>query len=273
MFWLGSQKSSWLCIRRIGLYAAPVAVTAKAEARDFVERTTVTLTPSLPGAEVRYTLDGSEVSADSTLYEGPFAVEASCTVRARGFASGTPGLKEATLELVSWSGEALLQPDGAPGTVEPGLHASIYQDGWQTLDQMAGRTPSSIAEIADLDVAITPVQDHVAVAFEGWLRVPAAGIWTLHLTSDDGSRLHLGFASEQVGEDARQVARVRRLVIDNDGLHGAITRSRALGLEAGLHALRVEWFNATGGRELRLEWEGPDTPRQPVPASAFVRSH
>ena len=66
---------------------------------------------------------------------------------------------------------------------------------------------------------------------------------------------------------------MRRLVIDNDGLHGAITRSRALGLEAGLHALRVEWFNATGGRELRLEWEGPDTPRQPVPASAFVRSH
>ena len=261
-----------LCIRRIGLYAAPVAVTAEAEARDFVERTTVTLTPSLPGAEVRYTLDGSEVSADSTLYEGPFAVEASCTVRARGFASGTPGLKEATLELVSWSGEALLQPDGAPGTVEPGLHAAIYQDGWQTLDQMAGRTPSSTAEIADLDVAITPVLDHVAVAFEGWLRVPAAGIWTLHLTSDDGSRLHLGFTSEQVGEDVRQVARVRKRVIDNDGLHGAITRSQALGLEAGLHALRVEWFNATGGRELRLEWEGPDTPRQPVPASAFSRS-
>jgi hypothetical protein len=96
-------------------------------------------------------------------------------------------------------------------------------------------------------------------------------VWTLHLTSDDGARLYLGSAEGQVGDDPRQVARVRRLAIDNDGLHGAVTASRALGLEAGLHELRVEWFNATGGRELRLEWEGPGVPRQPVPASALLR--
>ena len=260
-----------LCIRRIGLYAAPVAVSAEATARDFVGSSTVTLTPSLPGAEVRYTLDGTEVTLDSALYEGPFTVDRTCTVRARGFAAGTPGLKEARLELVSWAGEALLQGEAARGDEVPGLLAAVYREGWQTLDQMPGRSPESTAAVADLDLGVTPVQDHVAVAFTGWLRVPADGIWTLHLTSDDGSRLYLGATTEQVGEDPRQVARVRRLVIDNDGLHGAVTQTRALGLTAGLHELRLEWFNATGGRELTLEWEGPGVARQPVPASAFVR--
>ncbi len=260
-----------LCIRRIGLYAAPVAVTAEATARDFVESTTVTLVPSLPGAEVRYSLDGTEVTAASALYEGPLTIEASCTLRARGFAGGVAGLKEARLELVSWAGEALLEARAEVDGATPGLSAAVFEGGWQTLDQMPGREPSLVTGVTGLDVSITPVQDHVAVAFEGWLRVPAAGVWTLHLTSDDGSRLYLGSAEGQVGDDPRQVARVRRLAIDNDGLHGAVTASRALGLEVGLHELRVEWFNATGGRELRLEWEGPGVPRQPVPASALLR--
>jgi len=56
----------------------------------------------------------------------------------------------------------------------------------------------------------------------------------LELTSDDGSRLWLG------GD----------LVIDHDGLHGTTAKSGTAALAEGLHRLRIEWFNKTGGATL-----------------------
>lgn len=49
---------------------------------------TVTLTPPVPGAEIRYTLDGSEPDAGATFYTGPFVVGADTVVRARASADG-----------------------------------------------------------------------------------------------------------------------------------------------------------------------------------------
>lgn len=46
------------------------------------ETETVTITSEIEGASIYYTLDGEEPTAESTLYEGPFTVEKSCTVKA-----------------------------------------------------------------------------------------------------------------------------------------------------------------------------------------------
>lgn len=43
---------------------------------------TVTITSEIEGAEIRYTLDGTDPTAESTLYTAPFTVEKSCTVKA-----------------------------------------------------------------------------------------------------------------------------------------------------------------------------------------------
>lgn len=48
----------------------------------------VTLSDSTAGATIRYTLDGSEPTAAATLYSGAFTLNASATVKARGFAEG-----------------------------------------------------------------------------------------------------------------------------------------------------------------------------------------
>lgn len=50
--------------------------------------TTVSLSVSTTGAEIRYTTDGSEPTATSTLYSAAFSVPAGTTVKARGFKSG-----------------------------------------------------------------------------------------------------------------------------------------------------------------------------------------
>ncbi len=73
------------------------------------------------------------------------------------------------------------------------------------------------------------------------ITVPTAGEYTFRLRSDDGSELLI--------DDS--------LVIDHDGLHGAEDMDGTVTLTAGVHALRVNFFEAGGGQELRLSWRPP----------------
>lgn len=90
--------------------------------------------------------------------------------------------------------------------------------------------------------------DRVGAVYTGWLIVPQSAFWTLSTTSDDGSRLWL--------DD--------ELVVDNDGIHGMVMRSATLPLEAGMHAIRVEFFENDGGAGLLLRWSGPGVSTQPI---------
>ncbi|HZW09748.1 MAG TPA: M12 family metallo-peptidase [Phycisphaerales bacterium] len=92
--------------------------------------------------------------------------------------------------------------------------------------------------------------NNVGAVFQGLIDVPETGYYTLFIESDDGSRL-------LVGED---------VLIDHDGLHGMTERSGGIGLAAGWHRLRVEFFDNTGAQGLIVRVEGPGLPKQVVPA-------
>jgi hypothetical protein len=86
------------------------------------------------------------------------------------------------------------------------------------------------------------------------LNVTAAGSYAFRLTSDDGSRL--------VIDDTT--------VISHDGLHGATPKEGAITLTTGYHAVRVDFFEATGGQQLTLEWRPPGASAYAVvPSSAL----
>lgn len=73
------------------------------------------------------------------------------------------------------------------------------------------------------------------------LTVPEDGTYEFRLRSDDGSELFIG----------------NELVIDHDGLHGAEDKDGSIELTEGVHPLRVNFFEAGGGQELRLSWRPP----------------
>lgn|GEM_PF-2527666 len=54
----------------------------------FTTPQSVTLATTTPGAQIRYTLDGSDPTTSSTLYSTAFTVSASATVKAKAFATG-----------------------------------------------------------------------------------------------------------------------------------------------------------------------------------------
>ncbi len=61
------------------------------------------------------------------------------------------------------------------------------------------------------------------------------------------------------------------LVVDNDGLHPPVEKAGSAVLEAGPNPIRAVWFNSGGGGVLNVSYQGPGTPRQPIPAAALLR--
>ena len=91
-------------------------------------------------------------------------------------------------------------------------------------------------------VSETPSSDYSWI-FYGSLYVEFAGTYSLCTTSDDGSRLLLN------GE----------LLVENNGLHGAVRACGNAHLRAGSHSVTVEGFQHGGGIYQSITYAGPDT--------------
>ena len=108
--------------------------------------------------------------------------------------------------------------------------------------------PSTNGEFAD-----TGRNDDFGVVWTGWLDIPTSGNWTLGTESDDGSRLFIG----------------DEVVVDNDGLHGMQSRSGTIGLDAGRHAIRIEFFERGGGAGCIVKTGGPGVTFGVIPDSMW----
>jgi len=81
-----------------------------------------------------------------------------------------------------------------------------------------------------------------ALEFEGFIKIEKENNYVFRLVSDDGSRLYI--------DD--------RLVIDNDGFHGAEAKDGELPLKEGLHPFKVQFFQGGGGKNVQLLWNSFD---------------
>lgn len=160
----------------------------------------------------------------------------------------------ATAYIETASPRAADNPTGAT----PGLVAKYYElvaptvlPDFSLIPSYASEVVASINYPSTGDVyAGSGRADDVGATYAGWIDIPATGFWSLSVASDDGSKLYLG------GE----------LIANNDGLHGMTTVTGTRALAAGLHELRVEFFEAGGGAGLTLAWSGPGTSSAIVPA-------
>ncbi|KAJ9468426.1 Cytochrome c peroxidase [Diplonema papillatum] len=126
-----------------------------------------------------------------------------------------------------------------------GLTTYVYTTGEavNTFPNYAALTPvatfrSPVVNYGSADWEAMGFVDNFASRHVGSLVVTDAGDYTLHISSDDGSRLYLD----------------GRLVIDNGGQHGLATESITLRLQARPHALVLEYFEAGGEASTILEW-------------------
>jgi hypothetical protein len=194
--------------------------------------------------QIRYTLDGSEPSADSTLYTQPFTIKETTTVKARCFWSdGT----------VSLTTERKFEKTAPVQSVETeiqgqGLEFACYEGRWEVLPDFASLTAVQTGVAKTISTACVDNEEYFALTFTGYLKVPATGVYRFSTRSDDGSKLYVA----------------GREVVDNDGLHGLIEAPGQIALEAGWHPIEVRYFQGGGAADLEVYWQGPELKRTQI---------
>jgi len=98
-------------------------------------------------------------------------------------------------------------------------------------------------------------KEEYAVRFTASLIVPEDGEYTFYSTSDDGSRVIVA----------------ARMVVNNDGDHAATEKSGKIKLTKGEHLITVTYMQRGADEALKVEWSGPNLPRQEIGHDALLR--
>ena len=129
------------------------------------------------------------------------------------------------------------------------LRYRLYKGRWKLLPDFDTLPPDREGAIEKgvIDLSDLKQQTNFGACFTGVLETKTAGSHTFFLNSDDGSRVLIG----------------GKMVVEYDGQHGpAKEQQGSINLTAGRHLLRVEYFQGTGGKALRLAYAGPDKQRR-----------
>ena len=193
----------------------------------FIDETTVELTCPLPGTEIRYTTDGSMPTKESALYNGALDVTETTDFAFRTFRpDGSPSDVARTKYVKAPYAEAVT----APAALQPGLKA-VWHDFRGNLCADIDAAPVKGEYVVESVSIPKEVKGNIGLVMTGYLEVPADGIYTFALLSDDGSTLTLD------GE----------LLGDNDGAHSSVEIIVQKALKAGLHPIEVRYFDCNGG--------------------------
>jgi hypothetical protein len=214
----------------------------------FIDTQKVGLAGSGRQGTIHYTLDGSDPTGSSPLYKDSLLLTKTTMVKAREFF--TTGVASATT--IAGFHLAVPSPAISDRGVKPGLKADYYEGEWKMMPDFK-KVPvkkSIVVSSPDLE-QLQARKDFYAARFSGFIRIPATGVYTFFINSDDGSQFYL---------DGEQL-------VDNDGCHGDLEKSGSKALAAGLHRVGINYFQNGSGQTLEVYMKGSAIKKQIIPAS------
>ncbi|MEM6640466.1 MAG: galactose oxidase-like domain-containing protein [Pseudomonadota bacterium] len=127
---------------------------------------------------------------------------------------------------------------------------SQFQGTWNAMPDFNALTPVRDGFTDQIDIGVSTASDNFGLLFARTIEVPVSGDYFFQTTSDDGSRVYIGQA----------------LVVDNDGIHAPRTVTSRIFLAAGIHFLRVEFFERGGGEVLDVKYRFDGGVYAPIPS-------
>lgn len=240
----------------------------------FIDTLDVTITSDRQNVELHYTTDGNCPTPASPVVQGPLKLSETTMISARAFRDDLPvssTVQRTFIKVAPRPAEPAERIAGAaPGLVceyfegewdrlpdfdklEPVRSASVTNFGFFIDSAASSVAPEHSPTSVDFDFAAAIRPEYIALRYRGFVSVPCDGIYTFETRSDDGSRLYIG----------------DQCVVNNDGLHGAVTQSGLVALSAGAHPLTLTYFNKTGPRALEVWYAGPELDRQELSSAAL----
>jgi alpha-N-arabinofuranosidase len=159
-----------------------------------------------------------------------------------------PPMAVAVLEL---EGKHELPPALEVKNPKPGVECKYFEGQWEQLPNFGTLSPKRTEVVKQFVIPESNSGENFGTQYEGYIKLPADGLYTFSASSDDGTDLSV--------DD--------NLVVDNDGRHAPEEQSGTVLLKAGFHRIKVDFFQAGGGKVLEVRIEGPGVPRQIIPPS------
>ena len=216
----------------------------------FLDSRTVTISGTEPGAKIYYTLDGTEVTDKSPLYNAPIIITKPSVLKVRSYVDGLSPSWPVSIEFKQI---AMLDAVNT-SRLKPGVKY-LYREG----SLVKSAREQSEAPVVNTGVLSTFNVDEIkdqrefGYNFDGFIQVPETGVYTFWLEANDGAILYLN----------------DKQIIDNDGGHRAQVLDSKIGLKKGWHPIKVDYCQNGLAKSLVLEWSGPGFERQQVPAGVL----
>lgn len=215
---------------------SPVYYTIEGGRMDlFLDKLDMTLGTLTEGAEIHYTVDGSEPTMESPLYTGTFTLDETATIRAKAFKDGNE-----SIELKALARKCHYMPALDVKCTENGVNYKYYTGDFKCTDdilKLGTFVKEGTLEKPSLDPA--EQEDYYGFIYTGYLNVPSTDVWKFGLLCDDGGVLQID------GADA----------VDNDGTHSATMMRGFIPLEAGIHSFTLKYLESYEDQVLKAVWE------------------
>jgi alpha-L-fucosidase len=228
---------------------SPPSINAKFDI--FIDALDVSLGSDRENIAVRYTLDGSVPTASSPRVAGPVTLKATTTVTARCFRDDKPVSGPVSATFTKVKSTPAVKVDGAV----QGIEYSYFEGDWSTMPDFAKLKPVKHGTVTEIDLSPRSVPEYFGLVYTGYVSIPQDGVYSFTIASDDGSRLFLD----------------NKLLVDNDGLHGMVEKSGVAALASGLHPISVQYFQKSGGRDIKVSVEGPKGEKMTLSGSMLFR--
>ncbi len=134
-------------------------------------------------------------------------------------------------------------------TSSNGVSYQYYEGSWSKLPDFSRLKVVKSGEVSNFNLSARNRNDNFGFRFDSYIEITEAGEYTFYTDSDDGSRLFIN----------------GKLVVNNDGLHGNQERSGKITLPTGYHAMKVKFFERTGGETLAVKYAGPGFSKKSIP--------
>jgi len=203
----------------------------------FLDEVECSIGCSTKGAEIRYTIDGTEPGVNSPLYTVPFKINKNTQIKARGFKEGyQPG----QVMLVQATKAVMRTPDKTNASVK-GVKFRYYEGKFSRTGDMLKTPVVKSGILTEPSIKGATSEDFFGFEFTGHIYAPEDGYYEFYTESDDGSVLYIG----------------DNMVVENDGSHGAIKATGKTTLKKGYHKYRLLYFEDYEGHSLEWGWKTP----------------
>ncbi len=215
----------------------------------FLDSLTCELHCRTEGAELHYTLDGSEPARNSPLYRTPVTIKNNSCLQAKGFKDGCENSIVSTMQF----SKVIPAEAKVVNGLMPGLKYQYFEGSFSNTGELTKGIMKESGRVDVPSIHNAKLKENFGFIFEGYIKVPVDGIYNLYTESDDGTVLYID----------------GKLVIDNDGGHPAELRYSPVALKAGLHEYRLLYYQGIGDAVLHAGIQCPCSKAEIIPGEWF----